>query len=64
MKSYGNITQPLTTLCKSFRTIKWTERADKAFKDLKKAMTEALVLSLPDFSQDFTIETDAYGNDI
>ena len=35
--------------------------ADKAFHKLKKALTTAPVLILPDFSQCFTIEIDASG---
>lgn len=39
----------------------WNEGADQAFLTLKKAMTEAPVLALPDFSQPFIVECDASG---
>ena len=39
----------------------WTTAADEAFKKLKIAMTQAPILSLPDFSKLFIIECDASG---
>jgi len=36
-------------------------RANEAFSLLKHAITKALVLVLPDFSEPFTLETDASG---
>ena len=64
VRDYGKIAQPLTVLCKSSSSFPWNETATTAFERLKEAMTNALVLSLPDFSQDFTIETGASGNGI
>lgn len=39
----------------------WNAEANKGFRTLKEAMTRALVLALPDFSQPFIIETNACG---
>ena len=64
VQTYGKITQPLTTLCMSTGALRWTAEADKAFVELKRVMTTAPVLALPNFSQEFIIETDASGNSI
>lgn len=37
----------------------WTEASTQAFRTLKKALSSTLVLSLPDYSKAFTVETDA-----
>ena len=38
---------------------KWSEKAEAAFHKLKKAMVNPPVLTLPDFSKPFVVETDA-----
>ena len=38
----------------------WNDEADKAFCKLKLTMTKVPVLAMPDFSQGFIIETDAF----
>ena len=45
-------------------SFKWNEEADKAFKDLKIAMTTTPVLATPDFSKTFIVECDASGQGI
>jgi hypothetical protein len=37
----------------------WTSATEAAFKQLKMALSSALVLAIPDFSQTFMVETDA-----
>jgi hypothetical protein len=37
----------------------WTLVTEEAFQALKRALVQAPVLALPDFSQQFVVETDA-----
>ena len=54
------IAAPLTDLLKKYG-FSGNEVAAKTFASLKKAITAAPVLSLPDFGQHFVLETDASG---
>jgi len=63
VKNYGRIVAPLTTLLKK-DTFSWTPKETKAFKHLKEAMFQALVLATPDFTKTFIMECDASGNGI
>ncbi|XP_047148812.1 uncharacterized mitochondrial protein AtMg00860-like [Vigna umbellata] len=63
VKDYGKIAKPLTDLLKKGE-YSWTERAEEAMSRLKKAVTSAPVLVLPDFDQPFTIECDAFGGGV
>ena len=60
IRGYATIAAPLVHI-----TIKahflWTDAAQDAFEKLKQAVSLAPVLSLPDFEQPFTVETDASG---
>lgn len=60
---FGLTNAPLTQLLKK-GNFKWNPRANIAFEQLKKAMTKALVLALPDFTQQIIVECDAYGSEI
>lgn len=56
---YAIICQPLTALLKKGVQFIWTQAAETAFQVLKQALITAPVLALPDFVEQFVIDTDA-----
>ncbi|GAA0174947.1 hypothetical protein LIER_28222 [Lithospermum erythrorhizon] len=58
VKGYGSIAKPLTDLLKK-DAFKWTKESTMKFEILKQAMAYTLVLTMPNFSLPFVIETDA-----
>lgn len=63
VRNYGILAKPLTQLLKK-SVFCWSDQAHKAFLALKSAMVSTPVLALPNFSEQFTIETDACGDGI
>ncbi|MCH81226.1 retrotransposon protein [Trifolium medium] len=63
IKSYAQIASPLTELLKK-DGFHWNTDAETAFHKLKQAITTAPVLGLPNFSEPFTLETDASGTGV
>ena len=64
MQNYGKIAHPLTALCKHTGVLKWNEETNRAFQQLKVAMTVAPVLALSYVSKEFVIKTDASNSGI
>nr|GEX23665.1 reverse transcriptase [Tanacetum cinerariifolium] len=63
IKDYASISQPMVALTKK-DAFKWNPSPELAYHKLKKAMVKALVLALPNFEQEFMVETDASGKGI
>jgi hypothetical protein len=61
IKDFGAVAAPLTQLLKK-NAFLWSDAATTAFEAMKKALTEAPVLHLPDFSQEFVVDCDASGS--
>src|SRR3978361_1844963 len=59
IEGFSKITAPLNRLLKKGQRWQWTAEQDKAFCELKQHLTEAPVLTCPDFEQPFILQTDA-----
>ncbi len=55
IKSFAARANPLTKLLKKKEPFHWGSDQDKSFKDLKQALTQAPVLTFPDFKDPFLI---------
>ena len=60
VKGFSSLAAPLTDLLKA-TTFEWSAPADRAFQQIKLALTSAPVLRLPDFDKLFDVATDASG---
>jgi hypothetical protein len=63
VRNYGRIAAPLMALTKK-DAFSWTPEATKDFEQLKEVMCKALVLTTPNFTKTFIVESDASGNGI
>lgn len=59
INGYSKKTTPLTELLKKGVVWNWNKNCEDAFKSLKRAMREDLVLALPDGTKSFEVQTDA-----
>ncbi|CAM8883170.1 unnamed protein product [Rhodiola kirilowii] len=60
---YASLIASLTQLLRKDAFV-WTEEATIAFRSLQHALTSTPVLTLPDFSKQFTVSTDASGHGV
>jgi hypothetical protein len=52
---------PMTVLLEKSKTFEWTRRREDSFQELKKRLTTAPVLTMPDMEKPFSIYCDASG---
>jgi hypothetical protein len=60
IRDIGSIAAPLTRLLRKEAFV-WTAEADEAFAALKRALSSAPVLQMPDFARQFVVDCDASG---
>ena len=61
IKDYVIIAAPLTGLLKKGIRLEWNQKLQESFDQLKKIVTTAPCLKLPDFSKEFEVVIDASG---
>uniref|UniRef100_A0A8C5MX57 Gypsy retrotransposon integrase-like protein 1 n=1 Tax=Leptobrachium leishanense TaxID=445787 RepID=A0A8C5MX57_9ANUR len=59
VKNFSKIVKPLTDLTRIHTRFSWSTAAQDAFNLLKRTITSAPILSIPDPSQPYTLEVDA-----
>lgn len=57
--SFPHLINPLTELLKKNRKWEWSKECERSFQSLKNALVSAPILSCPDFSKPFVVQTDA-----
>jgi hypothetical protein len=60
IEGFSKIVKPLTTLLEKDREFKWTDACQASFEELKRRLTTALVLVMPDLQKGFNIYCGAY----
>ena len=59
IEGFSEVTRPMTELLRKDKKFTWTESCERSFQELKRRLTTASVLTLPDIHQDFVIYCDA-----
>ncbi|CAA0831250.1 Uncharacterized mitochondrial protein AtMg00860, partial [Striga hermonthica] len=59
IEGFSKIAQPLTNLTKKAVRFDWSSQCEESFQELKRRLTTASVLSIPDPTLEFTIYSDA-----
>ena len=61
VKDFSTVAAPLTEVIKKDIGFRWGEEQERTFQLIEDKLTNAPLLSLPDFSKTFEIECDASG---
>ena len=64
IKSFSQVSSPLTDLTRQEKKFTWTQECDDAFQTLKNALINAPCLAYPDHSLDFVMHADTSGDAI
>ena len=55
MEGFSSIARPLTQLLLKDKKFEWTEKCESSFQELKKRLTTAPVLTMPDVTKDIVV---------
>jgi ribonuclease HI len=61
IEGFSKISKPMTELLAKGNTFEWMPRRETSFQELKKRLTMALALTMPDMEKPFSIYCDASG---
>jgi hypothetical protein len=61
IEGFSMISKPITELLEKDKQFKWTPACEVSFQELKKRLTTAPVLEMPDMEKSFSIYCDALG---
>ena len=59
IEGFASVARPLHNMVKKDKKWDWTEKQEKAFKELKERFTKKLVLAAPDIDKKMRMEVDA-----
>jgi hypothetical protein len=62
IEGFSKITKPMTKLLMKDKKFNWTPACEASFQELKKRLTTAPVLVMPDIEKPFSIYCDASGH--
>ena len=63
IEDFSRFAAPMTRLTRKEVKFDWDDRCEEAFKELKKRLTSAPILIVPDRRQGYTVYCDASGHD-
>jgi hypothetical protein len=61
IEGFSKISKPMTELLKKDKKIEWTSACEASFQELKKRLTTAPILVMPDMEKPFSIYCDVSG---
>jgi hypothetical protein len=61
IEGFPRISKPMTELLEKDKEFKWTSACESSFQELKKRLTTAPVLVMPDMEKTFSIYCDTSG---
>ena len=58
IEDFSKVVAPLTQLTRKDHPFAWTEQCERSFEELKRMLTNVLVLTIPDTNQSFEVFCD------
>jgi hypothetical protein len=61
IKGFLKVSKPMTELLEKDKKFEWTSTCEASFQELKKRLTTAPILVMPDMEKSFSIYCDVFG---